>query len=460
MSVYPRLGLAVDGDGPGPSPAGLALLAALATRRGRVQHFRSEACPTGTGIIRQVTGSPGRHLDAWLMPEEVCRRVFARGAALASVALVEGTLDGPAWGRPAGQCPHDRPGLLAPIARALDLPTIAVVACPGPGEFHLPNLPDGVDAILLDDLADPADFPRLRHLVSLLTRRPVVGAVESLPEVRRALAAVPPGGAIPDADAASLVAALLGSFLRFADLAAIDDLARSRPFGVPCGSSCPGDRRRIKVAYALDGAFGGYYPDTLETLEDLGADLVDFSPLRDETLPPDVDLVLIGCGVPDEFADVLAANQCMMSALRAHVCGGRRIYSEGGGTAYLGRSMHLRGRSVPGVGIFPIDATLRANPTPPAPVERTLTRDGWLGLRGQVVCGYRSGRWDVVPAEIEYAPCRDCSGPLSTEGDLLYHHHAVGSLIHLHLGALPEVVSAFLGVHRPSLTLPTVRRDR
>jgi cobyrinic acid a,c-diamide synthase len=40
---------------------------------------------------------------------------------------------------------------------------------------------------------------------------------------------------------------------------------------------------------------------------------------------------------------------------------------------------------------------------------------------------------------------------------MFHHHHAVGSLIHLHLGAFPEVVTAFAGPHRPSLTLPSAR---
>ena len=187
--------------------------------------------------------------------------------------------------------------------------------------------------------------------------------------------------------------------------------------------------------------------------------MVEFSPLRDGDLPPDVELVLIGCGFPDLHAEALAANQCLHAALKAHVCRGRRIYTEGGGTAYLGRTMILPDRQVNGVGILPIDATLRTEWTTPAPVERTLDRDGWLGPRGTRVRGYRSGRWDLASVEID-SHCRNCYGTLSEEGDVTFHHHAVGSLIHLHLGALPEVVSAFLGPHRPSLNLPRPQSGR
>jgi cobyrinic acid a,c-diamide synthase len=451
MGDHPRVGLAVGSTGPEPATAGIALLAGLNSRRVVVQHFRARACLTRTEVVRQAAGQPGRHLDAWLMPPEVCRAVFKRGFGSAHLAVVEGTLDPPRPGPASEQL--FRPGQLRPIAEALDLPTIAVVPCPKGDDFHLANLPDGIDAILLDELADPDDYPRLKHLVGLLARRPVIGAVEELPEVRRALAGVEPQHPAPD----DLIGPLAESFLRFADLDAIGELSRSRPMPVCCGGRpCRDPQTRMRVAYALDDAFGGYFPDTLETLGALGAELLDFSPLKAERLPPNVDLVLIGCGLPDGFAETLAANESMHLALKSHVCKGRRIYSEGGGTAYLGRTMILPDRAVPGVGILPIDATLRPDWTPPIPVERTLERDGWLGPRGTLVRGYRSERWDVAPVEID-SHCRNCYGMLSREGDFTFHHHAVGSLIHLHLGALPEVVSAFLGPHRPSLNLPGAR---
>ena len=142
------------------------------------------------------------------------------------------------------------------------------------------------------------------------------------------------------------------------------------------------------MAYAQDEAFGRYFPDTMEALEALGANLIEFSPLRDEQLPDGVDLVMIGCGLPDPHADLLASNVSMVSALRQHVCSGQRIYAEGGGAAYLGRSMTIEGRRVQAAGILPFDAELIQDPLPPAPVTRhpaarlLVGPSGNRGLRG------------------------------------------------------------------------------
>ena len=458
MTEFPRLALATAATGPEPSLASLAMLAGLTQRRWRVQHFRTRACPTATEAVGQVTGLPERHLDAWLMPPAVCRGLFARGARSAELSVVEGTLDEPMSPRMFTLC--DCPGDLRPIALALDLPVVAVVSCrESNGEtLHLPRLPEGIDAVLLDELSDPAALPRLKRMIHLAAKLPVIGAMEALPAAREALERAPRDRRVPD----ELIEALAQGFWKHADQAAIGELARSRPFPQPADLSCLHGRDRrcrgFRVAYAQDDAFGRYFPDTLEALEALGADLVEFSPLRDERLPEQVDLAMIGCGYPDRYADLLTSNMSMIAALREHVCRGQRIYSEGGGTAYLGRRMIIEGRSLQGAGILPFDAELAPDPKPAAPVTRTLLHDCWLGPAGTVVRGYKSGRWNLVPS-VEPFECPTCFGALSAEGDWFYHHHAVGSLLHLHFGALPEVVDAFVVPHSPSLRRPSPRGE-
>jgi cobyrinic acid a,c-diamide synthase len=458
MMEFPRLALATPATGPEPSLATLALLAGLTERGRRVQHFRTRACPTATEAVGQVTGMPERHLDAWLMPPALCRGLFVRAARSADLAVVEGTLDKPTSARSFTSC--DCPGDLWPVAEALDLPVVAVVSCAesNADTFHLPRLPEGVDAVLLDELGDPAQLPRFKRMIRLAAGLPVVGAIEAMPVVRDALEKAPRDRRLPE----EMIEVLARGFWKHADCELIAELARSRPFPRSADLSClerrRGRCRRFRVAYAHDEAFGRYFPDTLEALEALGADLVEFSPLRDERLPAGVDLVMIGCGHPDDHAGLLASNMSMIAALREHVCRGRRIYSEGGGTAYLGRRMIIDGHRFLGAGILPFDAELSPLPKPPVPVTRVLLHDCWLGPAGTAVRGYKSGRWRLIPS-VEPLECSTCFGPLSAEGDWFYHHHAVGSLLHLHLGALSEVVDAFVGPHSPSLKRPSSRRD-
>ncbi|WP_337176682.1 cobyrinic acid a,c-diamide synthase [Paludisphaera sp.] len=462
----PRIALATSTSGPDPSIAGLALIAGLTARGLRVQHFRARACPTPTEVVAHATGMPGRHLDTWLMPPDVCLTLLAGGVRSAGLAVVEGTFDGPRDGGGAAEtpaCPEVWPagpasGDLGPLVGLLDLPVVAVASVGGSrcGTFHLPRPPRGAAAVILDGVDSPEELERCRRLVRLTSGLPVVGAVESLPAARREVESAPPGTFPREA-----VEALAASFLRHADLPAIEALAASRPY--PDFVERPALRRppgapAFRVAFARDEAFGCYFPDTFEALAAMGAQLVEFSPLCDGSLPDRVDLVMIGCGLAERYAGALASNFSMAASLRQHVCRGQRIYTEGGGSAYLGRSIVVDGERFPGAGILPVDAEFAPAPRPPERVVRTLTRDSWLGPRGTQVRGYRSGRWNLTfsPAAFE---CPSCAGRLSGDGDFYFRHHAVGSFVHLHLAALPEVVSAFAGPHHPSLVRPTpVRR--
>jgi cobyrinic acid a,c-diamide synthase len=455
MMEVPRLALATAASGPEPSVLTLAMLAAFTAKGCRVQHFRTRACPTAVELVGQISGLPGRHLDSWLMPDSLCQSSFLRGARGAQLSVVEGTLETSVRPEAYQQC--DVPGQLGQVARVLDLPVIAVLSASGceDGVFHLPRLPEGTRGILIDNLEDPEDLCRIKRLIRITHNVPVLGALESTPRLRQEVEKARRNDAVCE----DLAHDLARKFLRHSNLEAIADLAKSRPFPDLCdgpwgcepSDRCPG----MRVAYARDEAFGRYFPDTLEALEALGAELVEFSPLRDEALPEGVDLVMIGCGLPDQYAEQLSSNANMLATLRQHVCRGNRIYSEGGGTAYLGRWMIINGIPVPGAGILPFNAELLPQLEPPIPISRTLLHDCWLGPKGSEVRGYRSCRWRLTPSA-ERLGCPGCFGTLTGDGDMYYHHHAVGSMIHLYLGALPQVVSAFAGPHRPSLRRPSL----
>ncbi len=203
----------------------------------------------------------------------------------------------------------------------------------------------------------------------------------------------------------------------------------------------PRGHPRLTVAVAFDEAFRCYFADALELLETSGATVIDFSPLRDETLPADADLVYLGCGHPERHAAALAENHCMRLALREHLCAGRRIYAEGGGLAYLCEHMATpTGERLPMVGLFPAVAT--ANPLAEAPVPATITlgRKCWLGRPGTKVRGYLNSNWRIEPTgRIE---------SLATESnhrcDLVSRYLAIGSRMHINFVPQPEILHSFL----------------
>lgn len=111
---------------------------------------------------------------------------------------------------------------------------------------------------------------------------------------------------------------------------------------------------RPRIAVARDKAFCFYYADGLELLETLGAELAEFSPLADESLPEGACGLYLGGGYPELFAGALAANAPMREAVRAAVAGGLPTVAECGGFLYLNRLLSDgEGRDWPMAGALP-----------------------------------------------------------------------------------------------------------
>src|SRR5262249_8027511 len=146
----------------------------------------------------------------------------------------------------------------------------------------------------------------------------------------------------------------------------------------------------------------------------------------------------IGCGHPEQYAQDLAHNECMRAALRAHVCSGRRLYAEGGGTAYLCQQIRLAdGATLPMVGIFAAEAQATGQPLKqPEPVILRCDIGTWIAGPGETIRGYRSGAWRLMPRP----GLTTCLSSGAAEPDGIVRHHGVGSTAHLNFAAQPRVL--------------------
>jgi cobyrinic acid a,c-diamide synthase len=407
-----------------------------------VQPFLARACFAHCGASA-LSRQAARHLDSWLMSREVCEELFVYGARSADLALVEGEL------RPCDALdalcsvcpPGDRSRAnLETLCRWLDLPLIAVVDVSKIDGCAIPSRPPGVSGVLLDRVSRIRPWRRWQTLLESLWDVPVLGALDEAAHLRSRVEAA--GDAGPAEAAFGVLADRLAENL---DLPSLLRLAERRPLGAlaPCGeiASDWDAGAPVKIAVAYDDAFNCYFPDTLDLLEVRGAAICDFSPLRDEFLPSDVDVVYLGCGHPEKFADALAQNHCMKQALRSYVESGGRVYAEGGGLAYLCQQMVVPGgRRLPMVGALPAVAVRTPHPQPPQPAEVTLDRDTWLGKHGARLRGYFNANWRLTPVD----PVTSLVREESLRGSVVGRRGLIGSRLHLNFAAQPGFLGRFL----------------
>jgi len=104
---------------------------------------------------------------------------------------------------------------------------------------------------------------------------------------------------------------------------------------------------RIGIAVARDDAFCFMYSDTEKMLREMGADILYFSPLSGEPVPPDADGLILPGGYPELHAEELERNEASRESVRRAVEGGMPTIAECGGFQYLGAE--LDGRRMCGV---------------------------------------------------------------------------------------------------------------
>jgi cobyrinic acid a,c-diamide synthase len=153
-------------------------------------------------------------------------------------------------------------------------------------------------------------------------------------------------GLIPAAEsgreATEAVAALAATVAASVDLESVVRLAESAG-PLPDTPSYPErivpalPRPRLAIAGGRAFTFG--YAEHPELLQEAGAEVVTFDPLRDPVLPPEVDGLIIGGGFPEEHAASLSANAGLRAQIAALAHAGAPVIAECAGLLYLTRSL-------------------------------------------------------------------------------------------------------------------------
>ncbi|HYL60680.1 MAG TPA: cobyrinate a,c-diamide synthase, partial [Candidatus Acidoferrales bacterium] len=233
-------------------------------------------------------------------------------------------------------------GSTAEIAKWLDAPVVVVTDA------------SGIARTIAAVAAGFARFDPALRVAAMICNR--VGSRGHLNLLRAAQPEVPIVGGFPAtaglafperhlgllvADEASVPRRVIDGWTKLAaewlDLDAIVALARSAPeldVGAALRTAPAPTPTRCRIGVAHDDAFHFYYEDNLNRLRELGAELVNFSPCRDRSLPA-VDGLIFGGGYPEAMARELSSNAAMLEAVRAFAARGGLIYAECGGLMYL-----------------------------------------------------------------------------------------------------------------------------
>ena len=462
--------IAAPMSGSGKTTITLGLLECLKRRGLVVAPFKVGPDFIDPGWHKLATGRPSINLDGWMCTEHFVRDTFARHARGADITVIEG-----AMGLFDGIDGDSEAGSTAQIARFVNAPVILVVDAKSQARSAAALVRGfaGFDprvrvaGVIFNNVGSENHARILRQAMA-----------SSLPEIR-VLGCIPRDERmhIPSRHLGLVTAAenpihedflghLAGVVEKYVDM---NSLLSSAELGCQTYTF---DIRLVKsvgltpIAVARDEAFCFVYEDNLRLLREAGAEICEFSPMRDSALPEGIGGIYLPGGYPELYAEHLASNEAMKTAIREAVEKDMPVYAECGGFIYLTRGQASatdingvkRGNStrlLEFAGIFPV--TTRMLPRRKALGYRQveLLADSPIARKGSVARGheFHYSEMEAMPEWVErvYMISRK-ENVLGSEG--FRYRNCLASYVHLHFGSCPEIAATFVGNSREFITGP------
>ena len=462
VGVFPRIMLAAPKSGSGKTLLTCGLLEVL-RRRG----LNPIACKCGPDYIdpmfhRYVLGIPGRNLDSFFMPAEGVRKVLVDAVReeQAGIAVLEGVM-----GYYDGLGGTETSASSWEIAEITDTPAILVLDCKG-SSLSAAAMASGF-----------LHFRKKSHIAGVILNRVSSMYYERLAAAVEEASGLPVLGYLPESEEYRMESRHLGLFLpgeidrlrerigRLADqmeksiaVERVLEVAGMLPLRIENKEKEKAENEsmeaesiakfpacqeqkvtsRVRIGVARDEAFCFYYQENFRLLEQMGAELVYFSPLRDKKIPDRVDGLLFGGGYPENYARELAKNAAMRESIRRSIAAGMPFLAECGGFLYLHRTLEgSDGKHWEMAGVYPFDA-YRTN---------RLRRFGYVRLltsSGQEIHGHEFHYWESEDPGTDWEAVK----PTGNRSWRCIHEKGgqIGGFPHLYYASCPDFLRKWLDV--------------
>ena len=457
----PRIVIAATQSGSGKTTLVTGILAALREQGRKVQAYKIGPDYIDPGYHALASGRPAHNLDTWLVPKAQLKEMFAESAKDAELAVIEGVM---------GLYDGGRRGIssTAEIAKLLDAPVLLVIDAKSMGAsaaalalgFRSYDPDVELSGVLLNRLGSATHQTMIEEALAEIGI-PVLGAVrrdEELAMPERHLGLLPTEEN-QDMEIIRRMAEKVSAQVNLDGILSLAAQAKPLEAGhcMDRLSAEIGKVSRCRIAVARDEAFSFYYPESLRVLEQFGAELVPFSPLKDKALPS-ADGLILGGGFPEMFAHELTENHSMRESIRRAAEMGMPIYAECGGFMYLMEEMiDFEGTSHAMTGVIPGKTQMQRKLQMVGYVTAELLRDSVLGTAGQCFQGHEfhfsvacaGERAADATNAFEFTRMRNGAKYLAgyAQGNVL------GSYLHLHFACCESAAEHFVASCR------TWRRD-
>ena len=385
--------LAGTSSGCGKTTVTCAVLQALVNRGLKVGAFKCGPDYIDPMFHSRIIGAKSANLDLHFFSENTLRYLLTKNAETQDVSIIEGVMGY-----------YDGMGLTTTrassceVAKVTDSPVVLVVNAKGASLSILATIqgfltfcPDNnIKGIILNQCG-PITYGALSKAIE---ERFDIRALGYLPKMTDCALESRHLGLVTAAEVENLrekLGLLAQQAEKTIDLNGLLALAREAD-EMSCNPVVLSRQETVRIAMARDNAFCFYYEDSLEALREMGAEIMEFSPIHDDKLPENIHGVYLGGGYPELYARQLSENKTMLDSVRTALERGLPCIAECGGFMYLTQAIG----EFPMVGYLPGSCFDNGKLTRFGYVTLRAKEDNMLCKAGDRIPAHEFHHWDCT----------------------------------------------------------------
>jgi len=452
----PRLMVAATSSGGGKTTITCGLLQAFINRGIETISFKCGPDYIDPMFHTEVLGLKSRNLDLFFTDAQTTKNLLCKNAKGFELAVIEGVMgyyDGLA-GISTEASSYD-------LARTTQTPVILLIDCKGKSVSVLAEIkgflelfPDSnIKGVLLNRL-NAMLYPDLKKQIETELGIEVYGYVPQRNDISLESRHLGLVTAKEIGNLREILNRIAEQVEATVDLDALLVLANSaKPIVCEVKECVPGNWRidelshvqedKVRIGVAMDQAFCFYYQDNLDLLAELGAEIVPFSPLKEDALPENLHGLIFGGGYPELYLETLSSNDGLLKEIKQAISNGIPCLAECGGFMYLHEWIQdAEGKQVPMVGIieggsYPTEKLGRFGY-----ITLTANRDNILCKKGKSIRGHEFHYWDSTNT----GDCFHAQKPLRKRdwNCMIAEGNLIAGYPHLHYYSNPHFVHNYI----------------
>ncbi len=389
----PRIMLTALRGGSGKTIITLGLASTLISKNNKIKTFKKGPDFIDAGWLSFASEAPCYNLDPFLMDSETILDSVKNNSKGMDISLIEGNrglfdgmnVDGQYSTAELAKLTKSPVIIIADVTMTTRTMAALIMGC---SRFD-PDLE--IAGVILNRVAGSRQKNLVKDSIEKYCGIPVIGAIPKLkdnPFPERHMGLVPHFETGYAAEAVSWARSVVEKYI---DTDFIQSAAKNAS-PLPCsGAECKDIDRSTepvcRIGIIRDKSFWFYYPENIEQLKNLGAEIIDINSLTDSTLP-DIDALYIGGGFPEVCAEELADNVSFRNCIKEMIEKGFPVYAECGGLIYLGETLEMEGKSYSMVGALPIRFMMEKKPQGHGYTILKVSRDNPYYEKGRDIKGH------------------------------------------------------------------------